>query len=70
MGRFKRTITGLTEARVARSLTRGDSVDRIATQHGVSPATIRTQVRGGLEKTGCRRQNEVISLLGGMVSPA
>ena len=54
------------EARVARCLTTGASVEDIASIGGVSLNTIRTQVRGVLEKTGCRRQAEVVALLGGI----
>jgi DNA-binding CsgD family transcriptional regulator len=54
------------EARVARSLTMGQTVEEIASEKGVSPHTIRTQVRGVLEKTGSRRQADVITLLGGI----
>lgn len=54
------------EARVARCLTSGESVEDIAFTGGVSLNTIRTQVRGVLEKTGCRRQAEVVALLGGI----
>jgi DNA-binding CsgD family transcriptional regulator len=39
------------EARVARSLTMGQTVEEIASEKGVSPRTVRTQVRGVLEKT-------------------
>jgi DNA-binding CsgD family transcriptional regulator len=54
------------EARVARSLSAGETVEKIASIGGVSLNTIRTQVRGVLEKTGCRRQAEVVALLGGI----
>ena len=54
------------EARVARSLAAGKTVDDIATDGGTSPSTIRTHVRGVLEKTGCNRQAEVIALLTGI----
>ncbi len=54
------------EARVARNLVSGDTVDDIAAQGGVSSNTVRTQVRGILGKTGCRRQTEVIALLSGI----
>jgi DNA-binding CsgD family transcriptional regulator len=56
------------EARVARSLTAGDTVEEIASTAGVSANTVRTQVRGVLEKTGCRRQTEVVTLLGGIAA--
>jgi DNA-binding CsgD family transcriptional regulator len=54
------------EARVARSLTAGQTVEEIASIGGISPSTVRTQVRGVLEKTGCRRQAEVVALLSGI----
>ena len=57
------------EARVARNLTAGQSVEQIAAGSGVAPSTIRSHVRGVLEKTGCKRQTEVIALLGGAVIP-
>jgi DNA-binding CsgD family transcriptional regulator len=57
------------EARVARSLTSGHSAEQIAADSGVSINTVRTQLRGVLEKTGCTRQAEVVSLLGGMLVP-
>ncbi len=54
------------EARVARNLTAGKTVEEIASKGGVSLATVRTQLRGVLEKTGCHRQAEVIALLSGI----
>jgi DNA-binding CsgD family transcriptional regulator len=57
------------EARVARSLTTGKSIEQIAVESGVALATVRTQVRGVLEKTGCHRQAEVVSLFGGLTAP-
>jgi DNA-binding CsgD family transcriptional regulator len=54
------------EARVARQLTTGQTVDEIATSSGVSLNTVRTQVRGILEKTGSRRQTDAVALLGGI----
>ncbi|THD59171.1 helix-turn-helix transcriptional regulator [Phenylobacterium sp.] len=56
------------EARVARALSAGDTVDEIAASGGVSPTTIRNQVRGVLQKTGCHRQTEVVALLGGILN--
>ena len=58
------------EARIARSLAAGKTVEDIASSGGVSVSTVRTQVRGVLEKTGCRRQAEVIALLGGVTLSA
>lgn len=54
------------EARVARNLTNGASLDDIARSAGLSKETIRSQVRKLLEKTGCTRQAEVVSLLAGL----
>jgi len=51
------------EARVARSLASGKTVEDIATDGSISPNTVRTQVRGVLEKTGCKRQVEIVALL-------
>ena len=51
------------EARVARSLASGDSLDDIAAHGGVSRNTVRTQLRQVLEKIGCTRQAEVVALL-------
>jgi DNA-binding CsgD family transcriptional regulator len=51
------------EARVARSLASGKTVDDIATDGGTSANTIRTHVRGVLEKTGCNRQTDIVALL-------
>jgi DNA-binding CsgD family transcriptional regulator len=56
------------EARVARSLTIGATVEEIAATAGVSSNTVRTQVRSVLGKTGCRRQSEVVALLGGIAA--
>lgn len=57
------------EARVARSLTAGETVDDIATRGGVARSTVRTHLRGVLEKTGCARQAEVVALLSRVARP-
>jgi DNA-binding CsgD family transcriptional regulator len=57
------------EARVARSLAAGKTVENIASDGSVSLNTVRTHVRGVLEKTGCNRQADVIALLTGIVPP-
>ncbi|MGH6840664.1 MAG: helix-turn-helix transcriptional regulator, partial [Methylocella sp.] len=51
------------EARVARGLAAGDTVENIASARGVSQNTIRAHVRGVLEKTGCNRQVDIVALL-------
>jgi DNA-binding CsgD family transcriptional regulator len=58
-----------TEARVARSLANGRTVEDIAADCGVSANTVRTHVRGVLHKTGRSRQAEVVALLTGIYSP-
>jgi DNA-binding CsgD family transcriptional regulator len=57
------------EARVARSLAAGETVEDIAAASGVARSTIRTHLRCVLEKTGCHRQAEVVALLTG-ISPS
>jgi DNA-binding CsgD family transcriptional regulator len=54
------------EARVARSLASGKTVEDIATDGGVSRNTVRTQLDRVMEKTGCNRQAEVVALLTGL----
>jgi predicted transcriptional regulator len=44
----------------------GQTVEEIASEKGVSSDTVRTQVRGVMEKTGSRQQADVIALLGGI----
>ena len=51
------------EARVARNLATGKTIDDIALDGCVSRNTIRTHVRGVLEKTGCGRQTDIVALL-------
>jgi DNA-binding CsgD family transcriptional regulator len=51
------------EARVARGLASGKTVDDIASAGGTSANTVRTHVRGVLEKTGCNRQADIVALL-------
>lgn len=52
------------EARVARELACGLSLDDIAQQHGVAVGTIRSQVKAIFAKAGTRRQVELVALLG------
>jgi DNA-binding CsgD family transcriptional regulator len=57
------------EARVARSLASGKTVEEIALERSISVNTVRTHVRGVLEKTGCNRQAEIIAILTGVTAP-
>lgn len=54
------------EARVARSLTRGQTIDQIADGSGVTRETVRSQVKAVMAKTGTTRQAEVAALLAGL----
>jgi DNA-binding CsgD family transcriptional regulator len=57
------------QARIARSLSVGETLDEIAETGGVSRNTVRTQLRGVMEKTGCTRQAELVSLLANLSLP-
>jgi DNA-binding CsgD family transcriptional regulator len=57
------------EARVARSIASGKTIESIATDGGVSRETVRSHVRSVLAKTGCDRQAEIVALLTGIVRP-
>ncbi len=58
-----------TEARVARGIATGETVEQIAIGGGVSHHTVRTHLRAVFGKTGCRRQAEVAALLGAIAVP-
>lgn len=51
------------EARVARGLAMGESLDDIAASGNVSRNTVRSQLQQVLEKMGCSRQAEVTALM-------
>ena len=55
-----------TEARVARSLGRGETVAEIATGNGVAQPTVRNQIREIFAKTGVNRQADLVGLLQGI----
>jgi DNA-binding CsgD family transcriptional regulator len=57
------------EARVARGLASGQTVESLASTAGVATSTIRSHVRGVLEKTGLSRQTDVVAMLAGLWSP-
>lgn len=54
------------EARVAREIANGDTVDQIATRAAVSISTVRTQIKAVLAKTGMSRQAQVAALFAGL----
>jgi DNA-binding CsgD family transcriptional regulator len=57
------------EARVARALTTGRSIEDIANLAGLSVHTIRNQLKAVLAKTGAARQSELVSILSGLSPP-
>jgi DNA-binding CsgD family transcriptional regulator len=54
------------EARIARALTEGATVDQIARNGGTSVMTVRTQLRSVFTKTGATRQVDLVRLLMGI----
>jgi len=58
------------EARVARGLATGESLDNIAESGGVSRNTVRAQLQKVMDKIGCTRQAEVTALLSSVVPAA
>jgi DNA-binding CsgD family transcriptional regulator len=54
------------EAQVMVGLGRGLTAQELATQRGVSLATIRSQIQAAMAKTGATRQAELVSLLSSM----
>jgi DNA-binding CsgD family transcriptional regulator len=57
------------EARVARGIAERQTVAAMALAFGTSRATVRTQLRAVLAKTGLRRQAELANLLAGVQLP-
>jgi DNA-binding CsgD family transcriptional regulator len=57
------------EARVARAIAEGKTVEAIALANGLSRETIRSQLAATLGKTGLKRQAELAALLGGLTIP-
>lgn len=53
------------EARVARAISEGATVEKIAAMLGTSRETIRAQLKGVFAKTGTHRQAELVRLLAG-----
>jgi DNA-binding CsgD family transcriptional regulator len=56
-----------TEARVASKIGRGEELDAVAESLGVMPSTVRTHLHHVFEKTGMRRQAELVRLVAQMV---
>lgn len=58
-----------TEARVARALGQGSTIEAIAAIHSVTVNTVRNQLRGIFSKTGVNRQADLVGLLAGARVP-
>jgi DNA-binding CsgD family transcriptional regulator len=65
------TLFGLTpaEARVARAVVEGRTVDTMATAFGLSRETVRSQLKAVLAKAGVARQGDLAVLLAGSALP-
>jgi DNA-binding CsgD family transcriptional regulator len=63
-------LFGLTpaEARLAHGLARGQAIEEYRTTQGLRMATVRTQLRAVLAKTGAARQHDLMRLLAGLPS--
>jgi DNA-binding CsgD family transcriptional regulator len=56
------------EARVARAIAEGRTLEAVAQAHGLSKETVRSQLKSTLGKTGLRRQADLARLLSGIAS--
>ncbi|QCI67209.1 helix-turn-helix transcriptional regulator [Phreatobacter stygius] len=56
------------EARVAKGLAAGDTLDSLAARHGLGRETIRSQLKAVMAKTGTHRQADLVRLLTGTAS--
>jgi DNA-binding CsgD family transcriptional regulator len=54
------------EARLARAICHGDSVENYARDHGLRLPTVRTQLSSVFNKTGTDRQAELVRLVAGI----
>ncbi len=58
-------LTGA-EARVVRGIVAGDTIETLATRHGVGANTVRSQVKSVFAKTGMKRQVDLVRLVSGL----
>ncbi len=58
------------EARVARGIAAGSTVAGLSAEFGTSSATVRSQLKAVMSKTGTARQAELVQLLAGAALPA
>ncbi|UIJ70701.1 helix-turn-helix transcriptional regulator [Aurantimonas sp. HBX-1] len=57
------------ESRVARGIAMGETIQALAARSGLSPATVRTQLKSVFLKTGLSRQADLVGLLAGLYVP-
>ncbi|GJE53344.1 hypothetical protein GOFOIKOB_6423 [Methylobacterium tardum] len=57
------------EARVARGIAGGSTIAGLSVEFGTSPATVRSQLKAVMSKTGTARQAELVQLLAGASLP-
>ena len=57
------------EARVAREIASGETINTIAQARTLSRETVRNQLKGVLAKTGLSRQSDLAALLNGIAVP-
>jgi DNA-binding CsgD family transcriptional regulator len=60
----------LAESRLAECLIQGISPTQYAAQQGLSQNTVRNQLKSIFEKTGVRRQSDLVSLIWNVLAPA
>lgn len=51
------------EARIAKGIVGGQSLKKVASAHGISGETARSQLKSVLAKTGTHRQSEFVALI-------
>jgi DNA-binding CsgD family transcriptional regulator len=57
------------EARVAREIAAGQTINEVAVACGISRETVRSQLKNVLSKTGLNRQADLAALLSGLTLP-
>lgn len=57
------------EARIARGIANGSTVEQLAGESRISPATVLVQLRSIFDKTGVSRQVDLVRLLSGACKP-
>lgn len=55
------------EARIAKGISQGFTINELAARYAVSKETVRSQLKGVLTKTGTHRQADLVAQIGGIV---